>query len=525
MESLMSYIPWFPRQQRGHVYIHLPQEEKEENKPQRCYKESRPLSAIRVDFVVDKVDAHEQPRCLRPAVFPVCIIVIITSLVVVLPLIMNYGIKLRQGQEFVDPPVPCSDQCSVTIVESIPVNLTYPAGSPQLPSIFDSWMQLISLAQETIEIGAFYFTLRGEDIHFEDPSAAQGEQVFKRLMDIGSAGKVKIRIAQNLPSKTQHDQDTIDLAKSGGAEVRSLDFQRFEGAGILHTKVFIVDRKHFFVGSANMDWRSLTQVKELGAAVYNCSCLAQDIGKIFDAYWYMGAPNSTIPPVWPKEYNTAYNATNPMSVPLNGTETQTYLASSPPEFCPAGRSVDIDAILNIINQSREFVYIAVMDYFPSIVFSWPNKFWPVIDDALRAAALNRRVRVRLLASWWKHSNKDMIKYLQSLQALNGTNRHTIIETKLFEVPATPEQAKIPYARVNHNKYMVTDKTAYIGTSNWSGDYFVNTGGIGFVLSQNADAIRRGPMMSTQSTIEQQLKDVFDRDWNSPYARPITDFTK
>lgn len=34
---------------------------------------------------------------------------------------------------------------------------------------------------------------------------------------------------------------------------------------------------------------------------------------------------------------------------------------------------------------------------------------------------------------------------------------------LFKVPAfTPDQAAIPYARVNHNKYMVTEKVAYIG---------------------------------------------------------------
>ena len=35
--------------------------------------------------------------------------------------------------------------------------------------------------------------------------------------------------------------------------------------------------------------------------------------------------------------------------------------------------------------------------------------------------------------------------------------------KLFIVPAfTEAQAKIPFARVNHNKYMVTDNVAYIG---------------------------------------------------------------
>ncbi|KAF0312745.1 Phospholipase D3 [Amphibalanus amphitrite] len=43
-------------------------------------------------------------------------------------------------------------------------------------------------------------------------------------------------------------------------QVRYLDFDRLVGAGILHTKMWVIDSKHFFVGSANTDWRSLTQV-------------------------------------------------------------------------------------------------------------------------------------------------------------------------------------------------------------------------------------------------------------------------
>lgn len=58
--------------------------------------------------------------------------------------------------------------------------------------------------------------------------------------------------------------------------------------------------------------------------------------------------------------------------------------------------------------------------------------------------------------------------------------------------------------------MVTDKTAYIGTSNWSGDYFINTAGIGFVLSD----IQAN---ESQITIRSQLVNIFERDWHSPYA--------
>lgn len=31
-------------------------------------------------------------------------------------------------------------------------------------------------------------------------------------------------------------------------------------SGVLHTKFWVVDKKHVYIGSANMDWRSLTQV-------------------------------------------------------------------------------------------------------------------------------------------------------------------------------------------------------------------------------------------------------------------------
>lgn len=80
------------------------------------------------------------------------------------------------------------------------------------------------------------------------------------------------------------------------------------------------------------------------------------------------------------------------------------------------------------------------------------------------------------------------------------------------MPATEDQEKIPFARVNHNKYMVTDRVAYIGTSNWSGDYFIDTAGIGFILQ---DIESEGGANST--TIRADLASIFERDWNSRYS--------
>lgn len=89
--------------------------------------------------------------------------------------------------------------------------------------------------------------------------------------------------------------------------------------------------------------------------------------------------------------------------------------------------------------------------------------------------------------------------------------------KRFIVPSTPDQDKIPYARVNHNKYMVTDHTAYIGTSNWSGDYFTTTAGVAFVFE---DHLRPVGGFNLTTDIRKELQEVFERDWNSPYAVPL-----
>jgi len=128
------------------------------------------------------------------------------------------------------------------------------------------------------------------------------------------------------PSATAPDNDTNELKELGLAQVRSLDFDRLIGAGILHTKLWVVDSKHLFVGSANMDWRSLTQVKEVGAAVYDCPCLAEDMSKIFQVYWDMGEDNATIPPQWPSEYETQFNHIDPMRLSLNATPSLAYIA-------------------------------------------------------------------------------------------------------------------------------------------------------------------------------------------------------
>ena len=88
----------------------------------------------------------------------------------------------------------------------------------------------------------------------------QGENIYNALLKAGTEGGIAIRIAENKPSEDSPDEDTVGLQKAGAADVHILDFDKLMGGGVLHTKLWIVDRKHVFIGSPNMDWRSLTQV-------------------------------------------------------------------------------------------------------------------------------------------------------------------------------------------------------------------------------------------------------------------------
>lgn len=117
---------------------------------------------------------------------------------------------------------------------------------------------------------------------------------------------------------------------------------------------------------------------------------------------------------------------------------------------PNGRSQDIDAIVDVIEKAEKFIHISVMDFFPvslytpkpksvfchfnhlrlhSICFlklkiiqwiSLNSRYWPVIDNALRAAAIDRRVSVKLLISWWKHSRPAEDYFLNSLKVISNS---------------------------------------------------------------------------------------------------------
>jgi len=62
--------------------------------------------------------------------------------------------------------------------------------------------------------------------------------------------------------------------------------------------------------------------------VENCTCVAEDMMKIFEVYWYLGVPHTSVPPAWPAKYDTSFNKDSPMNVLLNATKSLLYLSVS-----------------------------------------------------------------------------------------------------------------------------------------------------------------------------------------------------
>ena len=85
-----------------------------------------------------------------------------------------------------------------------------------------------------------------------------------------------------------------------------------------------------------------------------------------------------------------------------------------------------------------------------------------------------------------------------------------LEVKEIEVPGwqdTGPNASWPsYSRVVHQKFIVSDQRLNVGTSNMQWSYFHNTAG----ASWNTNA----------STLIAQAEEIFERDWESDYSRPI-----
>ena len=444
-------------------------------------------------------------------------------------------------------------------VESIPTGMDDLRGSE---STAEALIRLVGAARATIDLTAMYWALipnrdpgGDEEGWTVDELAALGADRGDALLaalDAAAARGVRLRVIES-PGFDGSVPESAALGANHPEQVsiRQVHTPDWYGTGIMHQKIWVFDGRAVYLGSANMDWKSMTQVKEIGVVVEDSPDVAAEVGQYFDTWWDfagLDAEGRTAEvfdttnqvqrrvPSWstlvpeaaradnPLETKQAYGQypfEAPLSAGLGGEEGAVALSGAPAELCTGRRTFDQDMLTSTIADACSSVCISVMDFAPVSLYLAAPVWWPPLVDGLLSALSPRQLTVRLMVSEWEHTSGLLAPYLD---ALAGTAQAAFaasglspgkLEIRRFRVPGWRstgprvggQTPRFPgHTRVNHTKYIVTDRRINVGTSNMTYDYFSGTAGASF----NA----------THPTLVAQLQAIFDRDWDSAYCWPI-----
>lgn len=476
-------------------------------------------------------------------------------------------------------------KCKAWLVQSIPTDMPQLSLVPGVLATADVFRWLAGNSTKRLDIMAQYWQLVAEP---DDPrsgdfgyskeemqrfGAQEGLDVYKAIENAADRN-VRVRFLQHSGVYPDYTKEPSDLA-SGRPNVKNVTLLlgNWWGSGIVHAKVWISDRQNMYIGSANNDWKSLTQVKEVGIYFAGCRKFAKMVEIYYNNLWTLASLNASeyTTTAWDQQWQInrtvpcwsyfvpekercrsplpdtflklKYVADYPtlsdpfmFQVPLgtpgysNGTTASSYssyLSFAPPELLFKNFQTDEQAWVDTIKSvgTRGVVRINTMDWLGQSQYTKQTVYWPSLSSAISEVVFSKKATVKLLVARWSHfisSTDDYLKHLLYTNVLCHSSSYNHcngrVEIKYYEVPGYnstgPALSKgtrtgntYPgYTRVNHGKYAVSDVRAHIGTSNLIWDYFYTTAGVSFGTYNTA--------------IVSQLQQIFDADWNSPYAVPV-----
>ncbi len=371
----------------------------------------------------------------------------------------------------------------IQLVESVPVQTTL--GLEETARTFPVWYQMIKGAEKSIDMEIFYLS---------DKAGTALDTIVQAMVKVARQG-VQIRIIVDARMAGTYPETPDSLNGVPNISVRRISLYDDKG-GVMHAKYFIVDDRQVFLGSQNMDWRALEHIHELGIRVENTK-LAVLIKQIFDLDWQISRESDqTAPSTLPAlPAGMMINRSNPLRLQNEGEEERLlYPTFSSPFMMYPEMSWDETEIVRLIDSAKTRVEVQLLSYSPVS----RGHFFSIIDNAIRRAAA-RGVTVRMILSNW-NTRQPGIQYLKSLQVVPN------IEIRISTIPQW-SGGFIPFARVEHCKYLVVDSSlVWLGTSNWSYSYFNSSRNLGLVLESPAtnDLVHR----------------IFLKSWDSGYCKTL-----
>ena len=362
---------------------------------------------------------------------------------------------------------------TLMLVESEPSETTL--DRPDIANASEVWQNLFQNAKRSIDIANFYAS------EADSPWLASSKlaPIIETLAAAQKRG-VKVRVLLDEKFIPQY-RSTLEKLESSGLEIRRIDGDSVFG-GVQHAKYFVVDGSVSFIGSQNFDWRALDHIQELGVQAESPT-MADLLLEIFETDWAIaGGSERTI---------RIQKKTAVAQIPDIDTQ-HVELVASPKGWLPREESWELPRILGLIDSAKESIRVQVLKY--KTVNRAGDQFLD-LDAALRRAA-TRGVKVQMLVSEWALKDSEVLKNL-------GPG----VDVRVIQIPKF-SGGEIPFARVAHAKYMVVDgRAAWIGSSNWEGDYFLKSRNVGVIISGGGKTPAR-------------LAKFFEENWTSSYVAPL-----
>lgn len=457
---------------------------------------------------------------------------------------------------------------------------------PRVPGVLstgDVFVWLANNASHRLDIIAQYWQLNA---HPEDPNsgdygysqadmdrfgASQGSHVYNAL-DNAADRNVSLRLLSHSGVYPDYTKEPSNLA-SGRPNVENviLLLSEWWGSGIVHAKVWISDRRDVYIGSANNDWKSLTQVKELGIYLVGCPRIARKVQAYFDNLWKLAYLNPSAytkivldqqwqtdrkVPCWSRFVASKERCRSPLpefvriphaagypilsnphifKVPiqspgLNYSKLQretSYLSFAPPELLFGRYQADEQGWVDTIKSvgSGATVRISTMDWLGQSQYLKETVYWSSLSSAVSEVVFSKHATVKILVAHWAHFINNTDQHLKSLlysNVLCSSSKYNKcsgkVEIKYYMVPGFNLTGP---ATLNG----ISTGNIYPGYTRVNhGKYAVSdvrahigTSNLVWDYFYTTSGVSFG---TYNRAIVSQLQQVFDADWNSPYTVPV-----
>jgi phosphatidylserine/phosphatidylglycerophosphate/cardiolipin synthase-like enzyme len=353
-------------------------------------------------------------------------------------------------------------------------------GDTTLSTASAQWLDMIHGAASTLDLEEYYLSERS------------GEALSPVLQALGEAARrgVRVRLLLDAGMHRTYPQPADSLGSLPNISVRTIDYRRLAG-GIQHSKFMVADGRDAFVGSQNLDWRSLSHIHELGVRV-RIVAVAAALDSLFESDWSRTDTTTST-------QHGPWSFTWPIAFDQDGSHGELWLGASPPKTTPPSIPWDRDLLAQRLREARHDILLQTLTYGVS--------GYGVTDSTLHLALVSaaaRGVKVKLLVSDWEIGGSSE----SALRALAATPN---IEVRISRLPEW-SGGYISFARVEHCKYLVVDdQWLWIGTSNWEPSYFLTTRNVAIL-------VHHAPLAS-------EGRKIFERDWNAPSALAFGPDTK